>query len=114
VVINYESVFGIYAGGHRFLKFELGRCLHFLQAEGKNSGKPVFTKKMNGKDTLAKYTVDADGSKDNGFFDDDLPANVFPKYVFWQDGGKFGYSISTSSDLSRQEKIGILKAAIKK
>ncbi|WP_245237922.1 hypothetical protein [Paenibacillus etheri] len=111
------------------MKFELGRCLHFLQAEGKKSGKPVFTKKMNwkeaddirleytnGKDTLAitKYTVDADGSKNNGFFDDDLPANVFPKYVFWQDGGKFGYSISTSSDLSRQEKIGILKAAIKK
>jgi bla regulator protein blaR1 len=97
VVINYESVFGIYAGGHRFLKFELGRCLYFLQAEGKKSGKPIFTKKMNwkeaddirleytnGKDTLAitKYTVDADGSKNNGFFDDDLPANVFPKYVF--------------------------------
>ncbi|WP_339264888.1 M56 family metallopeptidase [Paenibacillus sp. FSL R5-0470] len=120
--------------GYTFSKARIGgplggKFIDDLRAEGKKSGKPVFTKKMdwkeaddirleytNGKDTLAitKYTVDADGTKNNGFFDDDLPANVFPKYVFWQNGGKFGYSISTSSDLSRQEKIEILKAAIKK
>jgi len=106
-----------------------GKFIDELRAEGKKSGKALYVKKMdwseaatirlkytNGEDTLtlSKYTVDADGSKDNGFFDDDLPANIFPKYVFWQEGGKFGYSISTSSDLSRKQKIEVLKAAVKK
>ncbi|MFD0617473.1 M56 family metallopeptidase [Paenibacillus sp. GCM10027629] len=106
-----------------------GKFIDDLRNEGKKSGKPVYTKKLdwkeaatirlkytNGEDTLtlSKYTVDKDGSKDKGFFDDDFPAHIFPKYVFWHDGGKFGYSISTSSDLSRKQKIEILKAAVKK
>ncbi|MCG7407093.1 hypothetical protein MH117_06665 [Paenibacillus sp. ACRRX] len=106
-----------------------GKFIEALRAEGQKSGKPIFTKKLdwkeaatislkytNGTDTLtfSKYTVDAKGSKKKGYFDDDLPAKVFPKYVYWQDGGKFGYSISTSSDIARKQKIEILKAAIKK
>ncbi|OPA73640.1 hypothetical protein BVG16_27950 [Paenibacillus selenitireducens] len=106
-----------------------GKFLDVLRAEGKKSGKPVYTKKIdwkeaatirlkytNGEDTLtfSKYTVDSEGSKKKGFFDDDFPAQIFPKYVFWQDGDKFGYSISTSSDISRKQKIEILKAAVKK
>jgi len=106
-----------------------GKFIDDLRVEGKKSGKPLYVKKMdwkeaatirlkytNGEDTLtlSKYTVDADGSMNKGFFDDDLPAHIFPKYVFWNDGGKFGYSISTSSDLSRKQKIEILKAAVKK
>ncbi|OPA73642.1 peptidase M56 [Paenibacillus selenitireducens] len=106
-----------------------GKFIDDLRAEGKKSGKPIYMKKMdwkeaatirlkytNGKDTLtfSKYTVDSEGSKEKGFFDDDFPAHIFPKYVFWQDGDKFGYSISTSSDISRKQKIEILKAAVKK
>jgi bla regulator protein BlaR1 len=106
-----------------------GKFIDVLRAEGKKSGKPIYTKKIdwneaatirlkytNGEDTLtfSKYTVDSEGSKKKGFFDDDFPAQIFPKYVFWHDGGKFGYSISTSSDISRKQKIEILKAAVKK
>lgn len=106
-----------------------GKFINDLRAEGKKSDKPLYTKKLdwkeaatirlkytNGEDTLtlSKYTVDADDSKNNGFFDDDLPAHIFPKYVFWQDGSKFGYSISTSSDIGREQKIEILKAALRK
>ncbi|WP_152393206.1 M56 family metallopeptidase [Paenibacillus guangzhouensis] len=106
-----------------------GKFIDDLRIEGKNSGKPIYVKKMdwkeaatirlkytNGEDTmtLSKYMVDADGSKEKGFFDDDLPVHIFPKYMFWQDGGKFGYSISTSSDLSKKQKIEILKAAVEK
>ncbi|MGE7828736.1 hypothetical protein [Paenibacillus sp. NPDC093718] len=107
-----------------------GKFVDEVRAEGKKSGKPIYVKKIdwkeaatirlkytNGKDTLgfSKYTVDSKGSKKKGFFDDKLPAHVFPKYVFWNDGGKFEYSISTSSlDISRKQKIEILKAAVKK
>ncbi|MFC3747630.1 M56 family metallopeptidase [Paenibacillus sp. GCM10012306] len=105
-----------------------GKFIDDLRVEAKKSGKPVYVKKMdwkeaatirlkytNGEDTLtlSKYTVDADGSKNKGFFNDDLPAHIFPKYVFWHDGGKFGYSISTSSNISMKQKIEILKAAVK-
>ena len=121
--------------GYKFLSAVIesptkGKFVDEVRAEGKKSGKPIYMKKIdwkeaatirlkytNGKDTLgfSKYTVDSEGSKKKGFFDDELPKNVFPKYVFWNDGGKFEYSISTSSlDMSRKEKIEMLKAAVKK
>ncbi|WP_136605680.1 hypothetical protein [Paenibacillus dokdonensis] len=107
-----------------------GKFVDEVRAEGKKSGKPIYVKKIdwkeaatirlkytNGKDTLglSKYAVDSKGNKKKGFYNDTLPAHVFPKYVFWNDGGKFEYSISTSSvDMSRKQKIEILKAAVKK
>jgi len=106
-----------------------GKFVDDLRAEGKKSGKPIYMKKMNwneaedirleytnGDDTLAfnKYTVDTKDKNNKGYFDDKLPAKVFPKYVYWQDGGKFGYYISTSSGIKREQKIEILKAAVKK
>jgi len=106
-----------------------GKFVDDLRAEGKKSGKPIFMKKMdwnesgdmrleytNGEDTLAitKYTVDAKDRKKKGYFDDKLPAHIYPKYVYWEDGGNYGYSISTSSNITRDQKIEILKAAIKK
>jgi len=120
--------------GYTFSKSRIGgslggKFIDDLRLEGKKSGKPIFMKKMdwteagdmrleytNGEDTLAitKYTVDAKNVKKKGYFDDELPAHIYPKYVYWQDGGKFGYSISTSSDIAREQKIEILKAAIKK
>ncbi|WP_339241235.1 hypothetical protein [Paenibacillus sp. FSL F4-0243] len=120
--------------GYTFSKARIGgplggKFIDDLRAEGKKSGKPVFTKKMdwkeaddirleytNGEDTLAitKFVVDAKEGKKKGYFDDNLPANIFPKYIYWQDGGKFGYSLSTSSDITREQKIEILKAAVKK
>lgn len=121
--------------GYKFLTAVIegpteGKFVDEVRAEGKKSGKPIYVKKIDwkeaatirlkyasGKDTLgfSKYTVDSKGSKKKGFFDDKLPAHVFPKYVFWYDGGKFEYSISTSSlDMSRKQKVEILKAAVKK
>lgn len=121
--------------GYKFLTAVIegpieGKFVDEVRAEGKKSGKPIYVKKIdwkeaatirlkytNGKDTLgfSKYTVDSEGNKKKGFFDDKLPAHIFPKYVFWNDGGKFEYNISTSSlDISRKQKIEILKAAVKK
>ncbi|MFD0617471.1 hypothetical protein ACFQZR_08325 [Paenibacillus sp. GCM10027629] len=120
--------------GYTFSKARIGgplggKFIDDLRAEGKKSGKPIYMKKMNwneaedirleytnGDDTLAfnKYTVETKDRKNKGYFDDKFPANVFPKYVYWQDGSKFGYYISTSSDISREKKIEILKAALKK
>ena len=88
--------------GYKFSKARIegpieGKLLDEVRAEGKKSGKPVYAKKIdwkeaatirleytNGKDTLAisKYTLDSEGSKKNGFFEDDFPAHVYPKYVF--------------------------------
>ncbi|WP_433938487.1 hypothetical protein [Paenibacillus lautus] len=121
--------------GYKFLSAVIeapieGKFVDEVRAEGKKSGKPIYVKKIdwkeaatirlkytNGKDTLgfSKYAADSAGSKKKGFFNDKLPAHVFPKYVFWNDGGKFEYSISlTSLDMSRKQKIEILKAAVKK
>ncbi|WP_339295624.1 hypothetical protein MKY82_05055 [Paenibacillus sp. FSL W7-1279] len=121
--------------GYKFLSAVIegpteGKFVDEVRAEGKKSGKPIYAKKIDwkevasirlkyasGKDTLgfSKYAADSEGSKKKGFFNDKLPAHVFPKYVFWNDGGKFEYSISTSSlDMSRKQKVEILKAAVKK
>lgn len=121
--------------GYKFLSAVIegpteGKFVDEVRAEGKKSGKPIYAKKIDwkeaasirliyasGKDTLgfSKYAADSEGSKKKGFFSDKLPAHVFPKYVFWNDGGKFEYSISTSSlDMSRKQKVEILKAAVKK
>lgn len=121
--------------GYKFLTAVIegpteGKFVDEVRAEGKKSGKPIYAKKIdwkeaatirlkytNGEDTLgfSMYAADSEGSKKKGFFSDKLPAHVFPKYVFWNDGGKFEYSISTSSlDMSRKQKIEILKAAVKK
>ncbi|MBX4150769.1 hypothetical protein [Paenibacillus lautus] len=121
--------------GYKFLSAVIegpteGKFVDEVRAEGKKSRKPIYAKKIDwkeaasirlkyasGKDTLgfSKYAADSEGSKKKGFFSDKLPAHVFPKYVFWNDGGKFEYSISTSSlDMSRKQKVEILKAAVKK
>ncbi|BFH62880.1 M56 family metallopeptidase [Paenibacillus azoreducens] len=119
--------------GYKFSKARIegpteGKFVDEVRAEGKKSGKPIYAKKIdwkeaatirleytNGKNTLAisKYTLDAEGSKKQGFFEDDLPAQIYPKYVFWHEGG-FEYSISTTWDMSKEKKIEILKAAVKK
>ncbi|WP_339221797.1 M56 family metallopeptidase [Paenibacillus sp. FSL W7-1332] len=105
-----------------------GKFLDEVRAEGKESGKPIYAKKIdwkeaatirleytNGKDTLAisKFTLDSEGSKKKGFFEDDFPAHIYPKYVFWHEGG-FEYSISTTWDMTREQKIDMLKAAVQK
>lgn len=119
--------------GYKFSKARIegpteGKFLDEIRAEGKESGKPIYAKKIdwkeaatirleytNGKDTLAisKFMLDSEGSKKKGFFEDDFPAHVYPKYVFWHEGG-FEYSISTTWDMSREQKIDILKAAVQK
>lgn len=119
--------------GYKFSKARIegpteGKFLDEVRAEGKESGKPIYAKKIdwkeaatirleytNGKDTLAisKYMLDSEGSKKKGFFEDDLPAHIYPKYVFWHEGG-FEYSISTTWDMSKEQKIEILKAAVQK
>ncbi|SMF84957.1 bla regulator protein blaR1 [Paenibacillus uliginis N3/975] len=105
-----------------------GKFLDEVRAEGKKSGKPIYAKKIdwkeaatirleytNGKDTLAisKYMLDSEESKKKGFFEDDLPAHIYPKYVFWHEGG-FEYSISTTWDMSKEQKVEILKEAVQK
>lgn len=105
-----------------------GKFLDEVRAEGKESGKPIYAKKIdwkeaatirleytNGKDTLviSKFMLDSEGSKKKGFFEDDFPAHIYPKYVFWHEGG-FEYSISTTWDMTREQKIDILKAAVQK
>ncbi|MDR0271178.1 DUF4367 domain-containing protein [Paenibacillus sp.] len=119
--------------GYKFSKATIegptkGKFVDEAKAEGKKSGKPIYAKKIdwkeaatirleytNGKNTLAisKHTLDSEGSKKQGFFEDDFPAHVYPKYVFWHEGG-FEYSISTTWDMSKEKKIEILKAAVKK
>lgn len=119
--------------GYKFSKARIegpteGKFLDEVRAEGKESGKPIYAKKIdwkeaatirleytNGKDTLAisKFMLDSEGSKKKGFFEDDFPAHIYPKYVFWHDGG-FEYSISTTWDMTREQKIEILKAAVQK
>ncbi|WP_098744692.1 hypothetical protein [Paenibacillus sp. EZ-K15] len=119
--------------GYKFSKARIegpteGKFLDEVRAEGKESGKPIYAKKIdwkeaatirleytNGKDTLAisKFTLDSEGSMKKGFFEDDFPAHIYPKYVFWHEGG-FEYSISTTWDMSKEQKIDILKAAVEK
>lgn len=119
--------------GYKFSKARIegpteGRFLDEVRAEGKESGKPIYAKKINwkeaatirleytnGKDTLviSKFMLDSEGSKKKGFFEDDFPAHIYPKYVFWHEGG-FEYSISTTWDMSKEQKIDILKAAVQK
>ncbi|MCG7407091.1 M56 family metallopeptidase [Paenibacillus sp. ACRRX] len=105
-----------------------GKFIDDLRAEGKKSGKPLYTKKMewneaatlrleytNGKDTLtiSRYMLDTGETDKKGFFEDNFPKHIYPKYVFWNTD-QFEYSISTSSDMSREQKIEILKAAVEK
>lgn len=119
--------------GYKFSKARIegpteGKFLDEVRAEGKESGKPIYAKKIdwkeaatirleytNGKDTLviSKFMLDSEGSKKKGFFEDDFPAHIYPKYVFWHEGG-FEYSISTTWDMSKEQKIDILKAAVQK
>ncbi|WP_208916124.1 M56 family metallopeptidase [Paenibacillus uliginis] len=118
--------------GYKFSKARIegpteGKFIDEVRAEGKKSGKPIYVKKIdwkeaatirleytNGKDILAisKYTLDSEGSKKKGFFEDDFPAHIYPKYVFWHTD-KFEYSISTTTDMPKEQKIEILKAAVK-
>lgn len=119
--------------GYKFSKARIegpteGRFVDEVRAEGKKSGKPIYAKKIswkeaatirleytNGNDTLAisKYMLDSEGNKNQGFFEDDLPAHIYPKYVFWHEGG-FEYSISTTWDMSKEQKVKILKEAVQK
>lgn len=119
--------------GYKFSKARIegpteGKFLDEVRAEGKESGKPIYAKKIdwkeaatirleytNGKDTLviSKFMLDSEGSKKKGFFEDDFPAHIYPKYVFWHEGG-FEYSISTTWDMSKEQKIDMLKAAVQK
>lgn len=104
-----------------------GKFINEVRAEGKKSGKPIYAKKIdwkeaatirleysNGKDVLAisKSTLNSEGSTKKGFFEDDFPAHIYPKYVFWHTD-KFEYSISTTTDMPKKQKIEILKAAVK-
>ncbi|MCR8842445.1 hypothetical protein NQ117_02000 [Paenibacillus sp. SC116] len=105
-----------------------GKFVAEVRTEGKKSGKPLYIKKIdwkeaaamrltytNGKETIAfsKFALDADSTKKKGYYEDELPTHIYPKYVYWQDG-KFGYSISTTFDMPKKQKIEILKKAIKK
>ncbi|WP_339324815.1 hypothetical protein [Paenibacillus sp. FSL W8-0194] len=120
--------------GYKFLSATIegptkGKFVDEVKAEGKKSGKPIYAKKIewkeaaeirlkytNGKSTLtfSKYIKDPEGSKKKGFFNDTLPANIYPKSVFWYDGGKYEYGVSATSDVPREKKIAMLKAAVKK
>ncbi|MBD8499167.1 M56 family metallopeptidase [Paenibacillus arenosi] len=125
--------------GFEFTRGEIRIPLKFyddLRAEGKKSGKPVFTKKFewketaiqlaytNGKDELIlnQYTAGAEYLKLKGFeyeqpYDKRTrkePDSNIPKYVFWYGTGKYYYSISTTSDMTREQMIEILKASVKK
>ncbi|WP_245583554.1 M56 family metallopeptidase [Paenibacillus assamensis] len=105
-----------------------GKFVEEVRAEGKKSGKPIYVKKIdwteaatirleytNGKDTIAisKYTMGVDAGKKKGFFEDDLPADIYPKYMFWHDD-KHEYSVSATFDMSKKDKIELLKEAVKK
>ncbi|WP_028595008.1 hypothetical protein [Paenibacillus assamensis] len=105
-----------------------GKFVAEARAEGKKSGKPLYTKKIdwkeaasirlkytNGKDTIAlsKFILDKNSTKKKGYYEDELPKHIYPKYVYWQDN-TYGYSISTTFDMSKKKKIEILKKAIKK
>ncbi|MBD8499568.1 hypothetical protein [Paenibacillus arenosi] len=105
-----------------------GKFVAEARAEGKKSGKPLYTKKIDwkeaasirlkytkGKNTIAlsKFTLDKDSTKKKGYYEDELPKHIYPKYVYWQDD-TFGYSISTTFDMPKKQKIEILKKAIKK
>ncbi|WP_268629127.1 M56 family metallopeptidase [Paenibacillus alvei] len=102
-----------------------------LRAEGKKSGKPVYTKKLdwkepgrirleytNGKDTLIfnQYTADEEFSKLKGFSYETPPTTGQPvnRYVFWYGTGKYYYSITTHSDMTKEQMTDILKAVVKK
>ncbi|MCR8842447.1 M56 family metallopeptidase [Paenibacillus sp. SC116] len=105
-----------------------GKFVEEVRAEGKKSGKPIYVKKIdwkeaaairleytNGKETIAlsKYTFGPDDVKKKGFFEDDLPAHIYPKYMFLHDD-KHEYSVSATFDMSKKDKIEILKEAVKK
>ncbi|EFU40792.1 hypothetical protein PVOR_18049 [Paenibacillus vortex V453] len=118
--------------GYKFSKARIegptkGKFNDEVRAEGKKSGKPIYMKKIDwkeavtirleyikGKDTLAisKHALDSEGSAKKGFFEDDFPAHIYPKYVYWHTD-KFEYSISTSTNMPKKQKIEILKAAVK-
>ncbi|GAV14249.1 MULTISPECIES: hypothetical protein [Paenibacillus] len=102
-----------------------------LRAEGRRSGKPVYTKKLdwkepgairleytNGKDTLTfnQYTADEEFSKLKGFSYETPPTTGkhVNRYVFWYGTGKYYYSIATQSDMTKEQMIEILKAVVKK
>ncbi|TVX93398.1 hypothetical protein [Paenibacillus agilis] len=105
-----------------------GKFVADVRAEGKKSEKPLYIKKIDWKEaatirlkytsgketiTFSKYMLDADSTKKKGFYEDELPAHIYPKYIYWQDD-KFGYSISTTFAMPKKQKIELLKAAIKK
>ncbi|NEZ39990.1 hypothetical protein [Paenibacillus alvei] len=102
-----------------------------LRAEGKKSGKPVYTKRLdwkepggirleytNGKDTLIfnQYTADEEFSKLKGFSYETPPTTGQPvnRYVFWYGTGKYYYSITTHSDMTKEQMTETLKAVVKK
>ncbi|TVX87067.1 M56 family metallopeptidase [Paenibacillus agilis] len=124
--------------GFEFSRGEIRIPLKFfddLRAEGKKSGKPVYTKRFewketaiqlmytNGKDELIlnQYTAGPDYQKLKGFeyeqpYDKRTrkePDPNIPKYVFWYGTGTYYYSISTNSDMTKEQMIEILKAAVK-
>ncbi|WP_028594000.1 M56 family metallopeptidase [Paenibacillus assamensis] len=125
--------------GFEFSRGEIRIPLKFyddLRAEGKKSGKPVYSKKFewketaiqlaytNGKDELIlnQYTAGPEYQKLKGFeyeqpYDKRTrkePDSNIPKYVFWYGTGTYYYSISTNSDMTREQMIEILKASVKK
>ncbi|TVX87068.1 hypothetical protein [Paenibacillus agilis] len=114
-----------------------GKFFDDLLEEGKKSGKAVYIKKMdwkevgrvhltytNGKDEISidQYTAGPDYLKLKGFvfehpYDKKRkkgPDPNTPKYVFWYGTGKYYYSISTKSDMTKEQMIEVLKAAVKK
>ncbi|TVX93396.1 M56 family metallopeptidase [Paenibacillus agilis] len=105
-----------------------GKFVEEVRSEGKESGKPLYVKEIdwkeaatirleytNGKDTIAisKHSLDSETLKKKGFFEDDLPAHIYPKYMFWHDDN-YEYSVSATFDMSKEDKIKILKEAVKK
>lgn len=103
-----------------------GKFINEVRAEGKKSGKPIYAKKIdwkeaatirleysNGKDVLAisKSTLDSEGSTKKGSLKMTSPL-ISIKIRFWHTD-KFEYSISTTTDMPKKQKIEILKAAVK-
>ncbi|MFU1794656.1 hypothetical protein ACM1RC_12395 [Paenibacillus azoreducens] len=118
--------------GYKFLKARIespteGKFFDELRAEGKKSGKPVYTKKLDwkepgrvelrytdGKDELIinQYTADDEFAKLKGTEFSKQPDGR--KYFFQYGTGKYYYGISTKSDMSQEKMSEILKAAMKK
>lgn len=118
--------------GYRFSKATIkgplgGEFYDDLRAEGKKSGELVYTKKFdwneaglilleytNGKETLmlSQYKI-SDGER-IGMEGLEYESSRYGKRVFGSDGKQYKYSVYTKSDITKEQLIEILKAAVKK